>query len=289
MPSTRLSTFLEQYTGSRPSSPVPFGNSNMSGPSSSSCQPDYFTMRNSQLDDRDLLDSIPTLPSKSLVQARDETELERITDALNSLSPADSPVKYNPSSKRSVGGGYFAKGVGMHHGGGVDAAGTVGNASSTLSTPSLESDYSSLSASCSPLSTPLDESDYILPPLAQTAAPTSPKDGIAQRRRIQLPKLEIPAFQLDASYFTSKTAAPPPRAKPSTFQFDVSPPRRSKNAYSTSLPSNTASCPPPSKPSTATTSTSWNPEPINLDGIIGERPGSPIRFRQRRRETGFAF
>lgn len=226
--------------------------------------------------------------------------MNRVTEALSYLSPSDSPVK----SRRSiqVGGGYFSK----HH---QETYG-CSTSSSSLSTPSLESDYSSLSASCSPLSTPLDYSDEYSAtrpgedeeeptgsPLSPSATPTSLNFGIASRRRVQLPKLEIPPFQLDASYFTKPLA--PPRTKPSTFQFDVSPPRRSKTAYSSSLPSmaTTASnALPPSSESAPvgvkprTTSSSWNPEPIDLAGIIGERPGSPtIKFRQKRRDHGFAF
>jgi hypothetical protein len=238
---------------------------------------DYFSSKktcSSQLDERDLLDTLP-------VKTTTTVEMNRITDALNYLSPNDSPSKLRRVQHGGA-GGYFSNNHSSSYG------------SSTLSTPSLESDYSSstsLSASCSPLSTPLDYSDEFQQeeeyPRRNAAAPTSESEGIASRRKIQLPKLEIPRFKLDASYFTSTAAAKVSRPKPSNFQFDVSPPRRSKTAYSTSLPTN--------QPTTTTvkpintSSTSWNPEPIDLVGIMGDRPGSPIRLRQKRRDNGFAF
>ncbi|GAA6022824.1 hypothetical protein JCM11491_006422 [Sporobolomyces phaffii] len=277
---SRLPTFLAQYCGSRPTSPVPFGNSNSRNMSSGPLMPDYFTSKNpsSQLDERDLLDSLAPAPKP------DDREMSRVVDALHFLSPADSPAK--PRTRGNSNGGYFGKGVRIY----PDAESAGG---SSLSTPSLESDYSSLSASCSPLSTPLDDSDY-LPclDLVQPSASATPSGecGIARRRKIVLPKLSIPPFQLDASYFSKP--APPPRTKPSSFQFDVSPPRRSKTAYSSSLPTTTAthaSSMAPVQPTAQATSRSWNPEPLDLAGIIGERPGSPIRLRQKRRDNGFAF
>ncbi|GAA5987619.1 hypothetical protein JCM5350_001900 [Sporobolomyces pararoseus] len=264
---------------------------------------DYFNSKQtSQLDDQDLLDTIPSATHPRPQQSRkreEEEEMDRVTEALNYLSPTDSPAR----SKRVVvgSGGYFGK----HHT--TVSYGSSTTSSSSLSTPSLESDYSSssLSNSCSPLSTPLDysdeystsrdpdgEEDSTNQPLSPSKVPTSLNFGIASRRKIHLPKLEIPPFQLDASYFTSTSKQPPTRTKPSSFQFDVSPPRRSKTAYSTSLPTTTN---PASRSTTTTnnkftTSASWNPEPIDLVGIIGERPGSPtIKFRQKRRDHGFAF
>ncbi|GAA5910283.1 uncharacterized protein JCM6883_001141 [Sporobolomyces salmoneus] len=280
-----LPTFLEQYCASKPTSPIPFGNSTNSRTTmnvSGSPHPqldDYFSSKlvptSSQLDERDLIDTLPPVKSQ-----RDEEEMERITRALNFLSPTDqSPAKRRNGA--GGGGGWFGKRI----------DGDTSYGSSNLSTPSLESDYSSLSASCSPLSTPLDYSeDDFYPttsPTSPSCAPTSPFDGIAKRRKVLLPKLEIPPFQLDASYFTRPTA--PPKPKPSSFQFDVSPPRRSKTAYSTSVPSNPPPVEPTSTQAMKPSSRSWNPEPMDLAGIIGERPGSPIRLRQKRRDNGFAF
>ncbi|GAA5958108.1 hypothetical protein JCM3765_002814 [Sporobolomyces pararoseus] len=289
-----LPTFLAQFCGSRPTSPTPFGNSTKTT-SEPPSHMDYFnSKKTSQLDEQDLLDTIPSSHQRKRDQ---EEEMNRVTEALNYLSPTDSPAR----TKRAVGGGAGSGYFGKHHVLQDSSYGSSTTSSSSLSTPSLESDYSSssLSASCSPLSTPLDYSDeYSTPrdedddstaqPLSASKVPTSLNFGIASRRKIHLPKLEIPPFQLDASYFSKP--APPPRTKPSTFQFDVSPPRRSKTAYSTSLPSNPAPPPQQQQSTNKFTSSSWNPEPVDLAGIIGERPGSPtIKFRQKRRDHGFAF
>ncbi|GAA5932788.1 uncharacterized protein JCM15063_002203 [Sporobolomyces koalae] len=260
---------------------------------------DYFSCNgrappSSQLDEQDLLDSLPPLP-KSIVQEEQERELSRLTDALNHLNTNAlvRPAPRRIRAQSAASSGYFGR-----HVGGGDYLGSSSGGGSSLSTPSLESDYSSsLSASCSPLSTPLDDDAY-----SYSSGPSSALDsevpfiGIAKRRQVKLPKLEIPAFTLDASYF-AKAPPKPAATKPSSFQFDVSPPRRSKNAYSstatsTSLPAPTTQCESLPKPSTRQfTSSSWaRPDPVDLAGIIGqERPGSPIRLRKKRTDYGFAF
>ncbi|GAA5829795.1 hypothetical protein JCM5353_002234 [Sporobolomyces roseus] len=260
-----LPTILQQYCGSRPTSPVPFGikmQSPSSLPSSSANEPDYFS---SHLNTQDLLDSLPKLSKSSMVEG-EQLELERIREGLLNKAHGKEGKPRRPSAS------YFriVKNQGMDS---ISASG-----GSSLSTPSLESDYS-LSASCSPLHTPLDDYEYSGPatpldsnsPVLEASSSSSPPPSLASRRGRPM-KIEIPPFQLDASYFTAPTKAAV--AKPSSFQFDVAPPRRSKPA---SLPMK------PSAPS------SWSQDPVDLAGIIGERPGSPIRFKQKRRDNGFAF
>ncbi|GAA5851398.1 hypothetical protein JCM3766R1_000624 [Sporobolomyces carnicolor] len=260
---------------------------------------DYFSSKavnhsptSSRLDERDLAEPFVVRPEPRHAQPDD---VNRLAEALHHLSPMR-PHPASRTTRSTTGGSYFNP-----------KAVEPSTSSSLSTTPSLESDSSScsLSASCSPLSTPLDYSDYASRSYGTNPFGDQDDDersrnldsherggagaGIARRRRVELPKLEIPPFQLDASYFA--TAPPKPRLKqPSSFQFDVSPPRRSKTAYSASLPASASTT------TTTTTnnkvksgSSSWNPEPIDLAGIMGERPGSPIRFRQKRRDNGFAF
>ena len=265
-----LPTILQQYCGSRPTSPVQFG-IKMQSPSSqprnpSSHESDYFS---SHLNTQDLLDSLPKLSKSTMVEG-EELELERIRNGLLQQAPGK---EGNVGKARRPSASYFR----IVKNQGVDIASSTSGGSS-LSTPSLESDYS-LSASCSPLHTPLDDYEYSGPatPLDSNSPVLEPASlpSLATRRGRPM-KIDIPAFQLDASYFT----APPKAAvaKPSSFQFDVAPPRRSKPSNtSTSLPAK------PSAPS------SWSQDPVDLAGIIGERPGSPIRFKTKRRDNGFAF